>query len=264
MIHQLCSGLLRKAVRVLVVGCGGNGSVVAGGLPYLHQAMLVSGHPYGLDVTIMDGDVISATNCVRQPFSQAEIGHFKSVVLVSRMNLFWGLNWKAIPRHLTEGSAMDRADIVIGCVDSRAARRVIHVKVTGHQNDTTYWLDLGNHATGGQFVLGQPWNWRNRRSASRLRTVAELFPELIDPTLDDDAQPSCSAADAIERQEPFVNQALAYHALGLLSRLFRYGVLEHHGAFVNLESNRVQALVIDADLWKRMRRRGRNVSQKAA
>src|SRR5579883_1071261 len=215
MTHQLQSGLLRKTVRMLVVGCGGNGSAIAAGLPYLHQAMLVSGHPYGLDVTIMDGDTISATNCVRQPFSQAEIGHFKAVVLVSRMNLFWGLNWRAIPHHLTDGSTFDRPDIVIGCVDTRAARRAIHSRVTGHQADTSYWLDLGNHATGGQFVLGQPWNWVNRRSATRLRTVAELFPELIDASLDDDGEPSCSAVAALERQEPFVNPTLANHALAL-------------------------------------------------
>jgi PRTRC genetic system ThiF family protein len=264
MIHRLNPGLLRKAVRVVVVGCGGNGSAIAAGLPYLHQAMLVSGHPYGLDVTIMDGDIISATNCVRQPFSQAEIGHFKAVVLVSRMNLFWGLNWKAIPQHLTEGSALDRPDIVIGCVDSRAARKVIHSKVTGHQTDTSYWLDLGNHATGGQFVLGQPWNWRNRRSSARLRTAPEILPELIDPAGDDDSQPSCSALEAIERQECFVNQTLANHALGLLARLFRYGVIDHHGAFVNLESNRVQPLAIDADVWRRLRRRGRALSLRAA
>jgi hypothetical protein len=68
--------------------------------------MLVSAHPYGLDVTIMDGDIISATNCVRQPFSQAEIGHFKAVVLVSRMNLFWGLSWKAVPQHLTKAPSL--------------------------------------------------------------------------------------------------------------------------------------------------------------
>src|SRR5579872_1914248 len=122
-MHTLTAELLWREVRVLVVGCGGNGSAIAAGLPYLHQAMLVSGHPYGLDVTIMDGDIVSPTNCVRQPFSQAEVGHFKAVVLVSRMNLFWGLNWKAIPHHLTEGSTLDRPDIVIGCVDTRAARR---------------------------------------------------------------------------------------------------------------------------------------------
>ncbi len=258
MIHQLQPGLLRKPVRVLVVGCGGNGSAIAAGLPYLHQAMLVSGHPCGLEVTLMDGDTVSPTNCVRQPFSRAEIGHFKAVVLASRMNLFWGLNWKAIPKHLAEDSTLDRPDIVIGCVDTKAARREIHSKLTGHQADTSYWLDLGNHSSGGQFVLGQPWNWRNRRSSARLRTAPEILPELIDPTGEDE-QPSCSALEAIERQACFLNQTLANHALGLLARLFRYGGIEHHGAFVNLEANRVQPLAIDRDVWKRLQRRGRKL-----
>ena len=260
MTHQVSAEFLRKAVRVLVVGCGGNGSAIAAGLPYLHQAMLAAGHPYGLDVTIMDGDIVSATNCVRQPFSQAEIGHFKAVVLVSRMNLFWGVNWKATPQHLTEKSTIERADLVVGCVDSRYARRAIACKITGRESDVSYWLDLGNHATGGQFVLGQPWNWRNRRSTTRLRTVAELFPELTDPLLDHDDQPSCSAIDALERQEPFVNQTLANHALGLLARLVRYGSIEHHGAFVNLRSSRVQPLSIDPESWKRLQRRSKRKS----
>jgi hypothetical protein len=56
---------------------------------------------------------------------------------------------------------------------------MIAQKVTGPRSGVSFWLDLGNHATGGQFVLGQPWNWKNKRSATRLRTVAELFPELI-------------------------------------------------------------------------------------
>ena len=88
MPYHLSPELTRRPVQVLIVGCGGNGSAITAGLPYLHQAMLVHGHPGGLEVTLMDGDVVSPTNCVRQPFSQAEIGHSKAVVLVSRMNLF--------------------------------------------------------------------------------------------------------------------------------------------------------------------------------
>ena len=91
-MHTLTAELLRREVRVLVVGCGGNGTAVAAGLPYLHQAMLVAGHPGGLRVTLMDGDIISPANCVRQPFTSAEIGLAKAVVMVSRLNLFWGLN----------------------------------------------------------------------------------------------------------------------------------------------------------------------------
>jgi len=35
--HTIHSELLRRRVRVVVVGCGGTGSAVAAGLPYLHH-----------------------------------------------------------------------------------------------------------------------------------------------------------------------------------------------------------------------------------
>lgn len=257
MVHNLSPDLLRRPVRVLVVGCGGNGSAITAGLPYLHQAMLVHGHRGGLEVTLMDGDVVSATNCVRQPFSQAEIGHWKAVVLVSRVNLFWDLNWHAAPQYFSSSTSVDRVDIVIGCVDSRAARGDIAEKVTGQRSGVSYWLDLGNHSAGGQFVLGQPLNWVNKRAATRLRTAAELFPEVVEPSLDNDGQPSCSAVEALERQEPFVNPALANHALALLARLFRHGEITHHGAFVNVAGSRVQPIGVDPALWNALRRRGK-------
>jgi tRNA A37 threonylcarbamoyladenosine dehydratase len=87
--HHIHPELLKHKVRVLVVGCGGNGSAVAAGLPYLHQALLACGHPEGLHVTLLDPDAISPTNCVRQAFSQSEIGLYKSVVLANRRNMFW-------------------------------------------------------------------------------------------------------------------------------------------------------------------------------
>ena len=58
--HRIPEALLGKKVRVTVVGCGGTGSTIAAGLPYVHQAMLAWGHPYGLDVTLVDGDRIRA------------------------------------------------------------------------------------------------------------------------------------------------------------------------------------------------------------
>ena len=117
--HQIPSALLEKKVRVTVVGCGGTGSAIAAGLPYLHQAMVALGHPHGLDVTLVDGDRISRTNCVRQPFSESEIGLHKAMVLATRSNLFWGLGWKGVPHFLDESWGQE-TDILIGCVDSRA------------------------------------------------------------------------------------------------------------------------------------------------
>jgi len=259
-MHTLHPELLQRTVRVLVIGCGGSGSAIASGLPYLHPAMLVAGHPGGLHVTIMDGDIISPTNCVRQPFCTTEVGLAKAVVMVSRLNLFWGLNWTAVAEDLTSKTDVSTFDIVIGCVDTRAARQLIQDRLIGWRSRVAYWLDLGNSADSGQFVLGQPLNGRNRRSRGRLRTAPELFPEIADPSLDDDGAPSCSALEALERQEPFVNQVLAYHALALLTQLFRYGRIAHHGAFVNVRENRVQPIWIDPSLWLRLRRRGRRLT----
>jgi PRTRC genetic system ThiF family protein len=258
-MHTLDPEFLRRAVRVLVVGCGGSGSVVASGLPYLHQAMLVAGHPGGLHVTIMDGDLISAANCARQPFCSTEIGLAKAVVMISRLNLFWGLHWTAVAEHLSSQTDIGNFDIVVGCVDTRAARQLIQARIQGWRSRVAYWLDLGNSTDSGQFVLGQPLNGRNRRSTIRLRTASELFPEIVDPSLDNDGAPSCSALEALERQEPFVNQVLAYHALALLTQLFRFGRIEHHGAFVNVRENRVQPIWINRTLWQRLRRRGRRL-----
>jgi PRTRC genetic system ThiF family protein len=252
--HNIHPELLRHKVRVLVVGCGGNGSAVAAGLPYLHQALLVYGHPEGLHVTLLDADIISPSNCVRQPFSRSEIGLYKSVVLANRLNLFWGLDWEGIPERLDGKRKITGVDIVIGCVDTRAARAAI-AKCVEDWSEVNYWLDLGNNANGGQFVLGEPLNRRNRRKKLRLRTVSELFPEVIRAELDGDGQPSCSAAEALERQEPFVNPVLANHALALLAQLFRYGAISYHGAFMDLSSlPGVQPLRVDPNYWRRLRR----------
>lgn len=259
--HRIHPELLERQVRVLVVGCGGTGSAVVAGLPYLHQSLMAWGHPGGLQVTVMDGDAISPFNCVRQAFARSEIGHNKAVVLVNRLNLFWGLKWEAVPAHLKPGTFISRkysgddlrAHIVIGCVDTRAARAAIRDAVS-NWSATSYILDLGNSSDIGQFILGEPLNERNRRSRLRLRTSFELFPVICDPALDDDTEPSCSAVAALERQGPFINSTLAQHALALLARLFRYGEISYHGGFINLATGASSVIRIHPKCWKRMKR----------
>ena len=75
----------------------------------------------------------------------------------------------------------------------------------------------------------------------------------------EDDLPSCSAREALERQEPFINQTLAASALAMLSQLFRYGKLGHHGGFFNAQTGRMSALPIDPRMWAKARRRNRHV-----
>ncbi len=267
-IHRIHHELLERQVRVLVVGCGGTGSAVVAGLPYLHQSLMAWGHPGGLHVTVMDGDAISPFNCIRQPFARSEIGHNKAVVLVNRLNLFWGFRWEAVPGHLKPGTFISRnycgddlrAHIVIGCVDTRVARAAIRDAVS-NWSSVSYAIDLGNSSDTGQFILGEPLNERNRRSRLRLRTASELFPEICDPALDDETEPSCSALEALERQSAFVNSTLAQHALALLGRLFRQGEINYHGGFLNLATGATSVIRIDPLCWKRMKRGNKQSSR---
>jgi len=244
--------LLSKEVAILLVGCGGTGSTMATGLVHLHQAMLAFGHPKGLHVTLVDGDRISRANCVRQPFSESEIGLYKADVLATRINLFWGLAWESDIRFLDrQWNSPQSADIIISCVDTRKARKLI-TETSTYQN-AMYWLDLGNAAESGQFVLGQTHTRTVRKGEIRLPNVAELFPEIINPKLDaKDKLPSCSALEALESQSPFVNQTLAYQALAMLARFFRHGKLTYHGAFANLATGRVSSLPVDPCVWQRI------------
>lgn len=256
----------RRAIRILVVGAGGTGSAITMGLPYLDQALRVWGRFAGLDVLLMDADLVSETNCVRQPFSVSDIGLNKATVLINRINLFWETRWRAEPGNFDERT-FERiqdttVDFLIGCVDSRAARSVIARALAKANNRTAYWLDLGNNSASGQFVLGQPLNGRNRRKAERLRTVTELYPEIADADAGEDPIPSCSAVEALERQEPFINQTLAMSALSMLARLLRYGRISHHGGFLNAAAGKMTALPVDRELWRKTRRRSRKIQVK--
>jgi hypothetical protein len=45
----------------------------------------------------------------------------------------------------------------------------------------------------------------------------------------------------------------------MLSQLFRYGKLGHHGGFFNAQTGRMSALPIDPRMWAKARRRNRHV-----
>ena len=271
--HMPDTGSSRRGFRVLVIGAGGNGSAVLFGLPYLHHALIAWGFANGLNVTVMDADTVSPTNCVRQPFGAADIGQNKATILINRINLFHQLSWHSDETFFSQGtqnntgSSYDNTvDFVISCVDTRAARREMHEafnNVMGPWRSVRYWLDIGNNASNGQFVLGQPLNCVNRRSKTRLRTVTELFPSIMDTSLGEGLLPSCSAAEALERQEPFVNNVLATSALSMITRLMRYGQIDHQGAFYNAESGRSAPISIDPELLEKQARRRRTLAKAA-
>lgn len=245
----------RRHVVVTVVGCGGTGAQVALGLPYLHQALLADGHPYGLRVFLVDGDQISETNCVRQPFARSEIGLYKVVVLINRLNLFWGLDWEAVPHFVRSGQDLPDSDLLISYVDTRTARATLARIVSLRSRRFHYLCDAGNLEDRGQFVLGQPLRKGRKEREKRLPCAHELFPSIIHARADRrDRLPACSAAEAIRAQQPYLNSTLANHVLALLARLLRDRRISYHGGFVNLATGQVSPLAVNPAIWARMRK----------
>jgi len=243
-----------KAFQIDLVGAGGNGSQMLGGLARLNMALIALGYE-GFNVNLYDADIVSMANVGRQLFSVSDVGQYKSIVLIHRINMFYGTSWYAAPENYSRNN--NHASIVIGCVDTKAARRSIHAIA---QRSSLYWLDLGNRATDGQVVLGQPVGKgtpprvRENMMASkeRLPTVLELFPEMTNKKSPEDNTPSCSLAEALEKQDLFINQGLATFALNLLWQLLRHKEIDHHGYFVNLKSGRVAPIPCDPLAWERI------------
>jgi PRTRC genetic system ThiF family protein len=255
--HRTHPKLLSERVQIALAGAGGNGSQMLSGLARLDAAIRALGHP-GLDVCVYDPDTVSEANLGRQLFAPADVGESKAAVLVTRVNAWFGLRWEARPQRFATSNRMpgdvDEIRILITCVDSARARCEIGAAIARWHTRPLYWLDLGNRAADGQVVLGIPaWNDEHEAYTFRLPTVIELFPELADrqASLDEANAPSCSLAQALERQHLFVNQAVVTPALQLLWQIFRFGRTSWCGAFVNLESGRTTPLAVDPEAWAR-------------
>jgi PRTRC genetic system ThiF family protein len=245
-------------VRVALVGAGGNGSQMLTGLARLDAALRGVGSQHGLFVTVWDGDTVSESNVGRQLFYAADAGQSKSVVLVNRVNACFGTDWRAEAANYSLESAWNiiNTDVLITCTDTLSSRQEIFRSL--ERTPSKYWLDLGNRQRDGQVVLGQlqasPRLQGTVRGESvtrveqpRLPHLFDLYPELL-TAQEEDEEPSCSMAEALGRQDLFINDHVTRWALHLLWTMLRYGQIEHHGYFVNLESGTVNPLPVPAQL----------------
>lgn len=253
------SAWIERAIEIAVVGAGGTGSHLVAELAALHQTLLDLDHPYGLRVTVYDDDLVTQANVIRSRFLACDVGASKAGTIVNRVNAATGANFVAVHERFSTQNSPFRADLVIGCVDTRQGRRDIHLAcatMAQKMGRNLLWLDCGNDSHTGQVVLGEVRPARIKytdspNSAWRLPTVTDLFPELLDARLDPaDPGPSCSRAEALSRQSLAVNRAAAHHCLSLLTTLLTTGSLGWHGVFFDVSLGRATPLAIDPQAWE--------------
>lgn len=238
-------------LTVNVIGCGGTGSQVLTSLGRMSYALKKLGHP-GLFVTAYDGDIVTGANCGRQLFSEQEIGANKAETLVSKLNFFFGTKWDSVSDFYREDS--EQANITITCVDTAKARLLVRDNLertaNAYRNDECcpfYWLDMGNLADRGQVVLGtapnRPAKQPNRNDVvDTMPDVTELFD--LTAVKEKDQGPSCSLAEALSKQDLFINSTIANAGMAILWKMFSIGYLDTQGAFLNLSSMQMNPIRI--------------------
>lgn len=246
-------------ITLNLIGAGGTGSQMLTALARMNHSLIALGHA-GLQLRLFDNDIITEANLGRQLFAQSEIGLPKAAALINRINRFFGTDWKAVTEQFTNANLKDlpergRANIIITCVDTVKARfdiaaalLTLNEGASYTRSRTYYWMDFGNSRHTGQVLLStvskvvQPTS-KSYRVVEELPMVTDEFKELLEAQ-NDDSEPSCSLAEALEKQDLFINSTLAQMGASLLWNLFRNGMTEHRGFFVNLKEFRAQPLKV--------------------
>lgn len=246
-------------ITINLIGAGGTGSRMLTELARMNHSLIALGHT-GLQVNIYDDDKVTEANQGRQLFADVEVGLYKSVALINRTNRFFGTNWKAITEQFSTTNLKSlpnhgKANMYISCVDTVSTRfdiaRVLQECIENsswERNKSLYWLDLGNAQNTGQAVLAtigeikQPTSKRYR-TVSCLPMVTDEFKNLLDAQIESN-EPSCSLAEALEKQDLFINATLASMGASLLWKLFREGMTTQRGFFLNLGNFRAEPIPV--------------------
>ena len=259
-VHYTDSYLMnpQHPVTVNIIGAGGTGSQVLTGMARLDVTLRALGHP-GLFVTVYDPDIVTDANIGRQLFGPSDLGLNKSQCLVTRINNFFGNDWKAeasfYPSVLKEVKRTEIANITITCTDNIKSRLdlwnvLAKVPSSSYTDNNTplYWMDFGNAQTTGQVFIGTVRN-KIRQPASKefmpVPGMNVITEEVNYSTIEEkDSGPSCSLAEALERQDLYINSILAQIGCDILWRMFKEGRTLYRGAYINLDTLRVNPIPV--------------------
>lgn len=244
-------------ITISLIGAGGTGSLIIARLARLDFILQELGFA-GIHVTVYDGDIVEYHNIGRQNFLKSDIGKFKASCLVEKVNFAYGLDWEAYNQFV--GENIPEANITITAVDN-ADFRMRFIKRIGKRTQMLteykkmfYWLDCGNGKDFGQAILStispieQPTS-----STFDLRGV---LPNVVDiygnlnkyDTEETQGIAGCSVAESLEKQDVFINDAIALQACELVSKLIRNYRIDYHGVIINNKTGKMNPLPVKPPL----------------
>ena len=243
-----------KDITIHLIGCGGSGSWLAPHLARITK-LLQDVHNINVRLVFWDYDTVEEKNIFRQNFCGAEIGVSKAETLARRFGLAWGIEIIAMSIPFSR-DAMYRNNLAarygdtsmpvfITCVDNNTARQEIAGTCSGTYG---WWLDCGNVKTAGQVSIGRslpprepsPLRFPSMTTWTPLPSIQ--FPGILQEEVEskkeevDYAEMSCADIALVNEQGLSINHAIASTAAAMLMKLLVTKDLQHHCAYVSIDS----------------------------
>lgn len=227
-------------VRILVIGTGGTGGYV---VPSLYRLVWSLDQPRPVEIILADGDNVEERNLVRQNFVEDDVGRNKAEVLAYRYAGAFGIRAVYIPGYIEDDDRLfsmfsdrdvpEAINIIIGAVDNNCSRQMCH-RVFNRLRNIIY-INSGNGEYTGQMVYGI-----RKKGRTRLRPVAEIYPEMLEENDLFKSQEGCGQTVVTSPQSMAANIMAATIILLFLNNILTEGRLGTHSATFSTQSINVK------------------------
>lgn len=258
--------------NIFVVGCGGTGSRLVPTLVQFIRSITKEHNPTGwlgsTNIILVDGDVVEQKNLLRQNFIATDVGKNKAAVLANRYSKAYGMNVVAYPKFIEKGMKPGpfrtdvmastgciienhTNDMVIMCVDSAEARRIVLAAVGPvYSSKRTVFIDAGNEDAFGQVRMftndilyqgsySDPEKFKATfKKPERIAYSPEpvnFIPydhEFYDGLQDNPGLGSCADLD----QTLAINSLMAMHILAFVQNYYYNKVIDYHQISIDIGS----------------------------
>ena len=232
--------------NIVVLGCGGTGAYVVS-----HLARIIASLNSSISLVLVDGDEVEQKNLKRQHFISPDLGRNKAEVLASRYSGAFGIEIAYISEYFERPSDLKKqlrfmgrgerqADLIIGCVDNNATRKIIHQVFMDFYLGTgnLFWIDAGNEETAGQVVCGympHKWLYSDGRIFS-LPIVTEVYPEMLEANDKFASELSCAERAEAAPQNMMTNVTAATLVLNYAQSLIFKRPMKSFGTTFNINN----------------------------
>lgn len=270
--------------KIVVCGCGGNGSLFTRSMLQTISGFLSSSTEQKIefDITLVDGDKVEEKNFQRQLFDKDDLNEYKVVSLQERYGDYYGLEVKTVTEYCTTtemlnnlfdvsdlniGRNVQVVPILFGMVDNNKTRQLFDSFFHSNNVDNLIWIDAGIEGVllfddptpenlktidfsgfGGQVVCGLKY-----RGQICLEPVTRVYPNMLEDEKTFFPNQSCGDTIINNPQRLATNQMAAQITILFFNNLLHNSSIYMHMVNFNAQFAQSKPTFLTSDMVSRFK-----------